>query len=355
MQQKVGIMHSIRIKTSYTPLRGKEEGGKSMNRKKIILLALPLAVIAFTVVLLNSGCSDKIAALNNQVGDHTGSIVWDGLERTYLIYIPSSYNKTKPMPLVIALHGGAGTSKGMVELTRGGFNTLADKEGFIVVYPDAIDKHWNDFRNDMLAVDVEDIDDVGFISALIDYLVETLNVDPKRVYVNGMSNGAMMTHRLALELSDKITAVATVAGNIPEDQSQSDIIPKRAIPVLIISGTDDPMMPWDGGYVVKQPKRGKVISVPETVNYWVNYNNCSQEPIITYEPDSDPNDGTRVRKEVYGNGTNGTEVILYAVEGGGHTWPGGSSHLRKIIIGKTSRDIDANEVIWDFFKAHAIK
>ena len=325
-----------------------------MNRKKIILLALPLAVIAFTVVLLNSGCSDKIAALNNQVGDHTGSIVWDGLERTYLIYIPSSYNKTKPMPLVIALHGGAGTSKGMVELTRGGFNTLADKEGFIVVYPDAIDKHWNDFRNDMLAVDVEDIDDVGFISALIDYLVETLNVDPKRVYVNGMSNGAMMTHRLALELSDKITAVATVAGNIPEDQSQSDIIPKRAIPVLIISGTDDPMMPWDGGYVVKQPKRGKVISVPETVKYWVNYNRCSPTPTITWGPDRYPQDGTRVRREVYSKDKNGTEVILYAVEGGGHTWPGGSSHLRKIIAGKTSKDINANEVIWDFFKKHAI-
>ena len=322
------------------------------NKKKIISLALLLVVIA---VLLNSGCLNRIATANDQVGVQEGSIVWDGLERSYLIHIPSSYNKTKLMPLVIALHGGGGTAKDMVKLTRGGFNTLADKEGFIVVYPDGINKHWNDSRNDMLATDVEEINDVGFISALIDYLVETLNVDPNNVYVIGMSNGAMMTYRLALELSNKITAVATVAGNIPEDQSQSDIIPKRAIPVLIISGTDDPMMPWDGGYVVKQPKRGKVISVPETVKYWVNYNRCSPTPTITWGPDRYPQDGTRVRREVYSKDKNGTEVILYAVEGGGHTWPGGSSHLRKIIAGKTSKDINANEVIWDFFKAHAIK
>ena len=321
------------------------------NKKKIISLALLLVVIA---VLLNSGCLNRIATANDQVGVQEGSIVWDGLERSYLIHIPSSYNKTKLMPLVIALHGGGGTAKDMVKLTRGGFNTLADKEGFIVVYPDGINKHWNDSRNDMLATDVEEINDVGFISALIDYLVETLNVDPNNVYVIGMSNGAMMTYRLALELSNKITAVATVAGNIPEDQSQSDIIPKRAIPVLIISGTDDPMMPWDGGYVVKQPKRGKVISVPETVKYWVNYNRCSPTPTITWGPDRYPQDGTRVRREVYSKDKNGTEVILYAVEGGGHTWPGGSSHLRKIIAGKTSKDINANEVIWDFFKKHAI-
>jgi len=108
----------------------------------------------------------------------------------------------------------------------------------------------------MLATDVEEIDDVGFISALIDYLVKTLNVDPNNFYVTGMSNGAMMTHRLALELTDKITAVATVAGNIPEDQLQSGT-PKRAIPVLIISGTDDPMMPWDGGYVLEKPELTK--------------------------------------------------------------------------------------------------
>ena len=322
------------------------------KRKKMIL---PVLLLAVMMLLLFWDCLNARVSQDEQLGNHRGSIIWDGLERTYLLHIPPSWNKTNPMPLLIALHGGGGTSEGMMEVTtNGGFNTLSDKEGFIVAYPDATDKHWNDFRNDMLAADVEEIDDVGFISALIDHLVETLNVDPNHVYVTGMSNGAMMTHRLALELSDKITAVATVAGNIPEDQSQSDIIPKRAIPVLIISGTDDPMMPWDGGYVVKQPKRGKVISVPETVKYWVNYNRCSPTPTITWGPDRYPQDGTRVRREVYSKDKNGTEVILYAVEGGGHTWPGGSSHLRKIIAGKTSKDINANEVIWDFFKKHAI-
>jgi polyhydroxybutyrate depolymerase len=288
-------------------------------------------------------------------GDYTDSTVWDGLERTYLLHVPSSYDKNKSMPLVIALHGGGGTAEGMMKtITLGGFNTLADKEGFIVVYPNGVEGHWNDYRNDMLAKDVENVDDVGFISALIDHLVKTLNVDPNRVYVTGMSNGAMMTHRLALELTDKIAAVATVAGNIPEDQLKAGI-PKRAIPVLIISGTDDPIMPWNGGYVLREPKRGKVISVPETVKYWVNNNKCSSKPEISYEPDLDPDDGTRVRKEVYGNGANGTEVILYAVEGGGHTWPGGSSELPESVVGKISRDINANEIIWNFFKKYSRK
>lgn len=319
-----------------------------IKQKQTILPTLLL----FTSVLLIVGCLNGNG--NASKTDYTDSIMFGGLKRTYLIHIPPSHDKTKSMPLVIALHGGDGTSERMVAHTRGGFNTLADKEGFIVVYPDAIDKHWNDFRNDMLA-GVEEIDDLGFISTLINHLVETLNVDPNRVYVTGMSNGAMMTHRLALELSEKITAVATVAGNIPEDQSQSGIVPKRATPVLIISGIDDPLMPWDGGYVAKQPRRGKVISVLETIKYWVNYNRCSPAPTITWEPDRDPQDGTRVRREVYSEGRDGTEVILYAIEGGGHTWPSGYPFLPERIIGKTSKDIDANEVIWNFFKKHAIK
>lgn len=317
-----------------------------MSRKnKLFLIVLLVAVVG--VILLT-------ASKNGHAGNRTEEIICDGLDRTYIIHIPFSHNKRKSVPLLIVLHGGGGTSKGMVELTRGGFNTLADKKGFIVVYPDGINKHWNDSRNDILAADVEKIDDVGFISTLIDYLVKTLNVDPNNVYVTGMSNGAMMTHRLALELADKITAVATIAGNIPEDQLQSGT-PKRAIPVLIISGTDDPMMPWDGGYVLGQSKRGKVISVPETVTYWVNHSQCSPTPTITWEPDRDRQDGTLVRRKVYSGGKNGTEVILYAIEGGGHTWPGGQPYLPKRIIGKTSKDIDANEVIWNFFKKHSDK
>jgi len=126
------------------------------------------------------------------------------------------------LPLVIVLHGGGGTGEDQVKLTEGGLNTLADKEGFIVVYPDGFDKHWNDGRSGEetgYRTQEENIDDVGFISSLISYFIKELNIDPKRVYVTGMSNGAMMSYRLACELTEKIAAVAPVAGNMPQNLS----------------------------------------------------------------------------------------------------------------------------------------
>lgn len=340
-------------------------------KNKIIFLAIFLIFIFANFVYAGTtsyGIWQKVIGLtgkyiniskitsNNQADKTTSenSIIFGGLERTYLIHIPYSYDKKKSVPLVIMLHGGEGDAESMVNITKGGFNSLSDKEGFIVVYPNGIKKHWNDFRNDTEFVEVEKTDDVGFISALIDHLVKTKNIDSKNVYVAGISNGGMMAHRLALELVDKITAVATIAGNIPEDQLQSAIILKKAIPVLIISGTGDPIMPWGGGYVNKQQKRGKVISVFKTLKYWVNHSQYSSTPTITWEPNIDLRDGTRVQKEVYKNGKNETEVILYTIEGGGHTWPGGYQYLPEKIIGKTSKDIDANEVIWNFFKKHRI-
>lgn len=324
-----------------------------MNRKNIVLPALLLAVMAF---LLISVCLNSIYALSNQVGDHTGSIVWDGLERTYLVHIPPSYDKDKTLPLVIVLHGGGGTGEDQVKLTKGGLNTLADKEGFIVVYPDGFDKHWNDGRSGEetgYRTQEENIDDVGFISSLISYFIKELNIDPKRVYVTGMSNGAMMSYRLACELTEKIAAVAPVAGNMPQNLSLT-CSPSIPISVLAINGVNDPIMPWEGGDITGTfgvNKQGKVLSVSETVMFWVNHNYCSPQPLTSYEPDKDPQDGTRVYKEVYDGCEDGTEAILYAIEGGGHAWPGGLQYP-EIVVGKASQDIDANEVIWNFFKRH---
>jgi len=245
----------------------------------------------------------------------------------------------------------------MVKLTLGGFDKLSDKEGFVVVYPDGIGKNWNDGRSGEetgYRAHKENIDDVGFISALIDALIKKLDIDPKRVYVTGMSNGAIMSYRLACELTGKIASVAAVAGNIPQNLYPS-CSPSRPISVLAINNVNDPLLPWAGKDITGPfglKKLGKVLSTAETIRFWVNHNNCSLSPVITHEPDKDPKDGTRIRKEVYRNGKNETEVILYAIEGGGHTWPGGYQYLNERIIGKTSRDLDANEVIWDFFKKH---
>jgi polyhydroxybutyrate depolymerase len=291
--------------------------------------------------------------------DFTESITAGGLKRTYLIHIPPSYDLSKSVTLLIALHGGGGTGQNMVRLTRGGFDKISDAKGFIVVYPNGIEKHWNDGRSEEEAryrSHKENIDDVGFISALIDSLVKKRNIDPNRVYVTGMSNGATMSYRLACELSGKIAGIAPVAGNIPRNLILS-CFPTMPVSVLAINNVNDPLMPFAGGDVTGPyglKKLGKVLSAQESLKFWVNIDNCTAVPVISFEPDADPEDGTRIRKESYTNGKNGTEVILYVVEGGGHTWPGGYPYFSESVIGKTSSDMNAVEVIWDFFEKHSL-
>jgi polyhydroxybutyrate depolymerase len=320
-----------------------------MHRKSILLLLLYAILSVFS-------CQNAIAGRETMTGDSSASIVSDGLKRNYRIHIPPPYDKSRLLPLLIVLHGGGGTGEGMVKLTRGGFDKLADKEGFVVVYPDGIEKHWNDGReNASYRAHREKIDDVGFITALIDHLKERYNIDVRRIYATGISNGAMMSFRLGCELSEKITAIAPVAGSMPENLP-ARCLPLKPIPVLMISNTDDRLVPWQGGDIRFGRKTfGRTLSVPDTVKYWVHHNQCSSLPIISTEADRDQKDGTRVTKEVYSQCRESSEVILYSIEGGGHTWPGGHQYLPEWIIGKTSNDLDANEVIWDFFKRHMKK
>jgi polyhydroxybutyrate depolymerase len=293
-------------------------------------------------------------------GDASGvsvskKLLHNGLKRTYRIYIPPVFSKAKSMPMVIALHGGGGTGERMEDLTLEKFNRLADKEGFFVVYPDGIERHWNDGRKEVkYSAHKKNIDDVGFISALIDSLAKEFNIDTKRVYVTGMSNGAMMSHRLGCELSDKIAAIAPVAGSLPK--AISDLKPSRPVPTLIINNTKDPMIAWEGGDAhFRRLKCGKVLSTESTVKFWTRNNKCLSKPVITKLPDIVPEDGTRLLLELYSPSKDGAEVVLYVVEGGGHTWPSGYQYLGEWIIGKTSKDIDACKVIWDFFQRNKLQ
>jgi polyhydroxybutyrate depolymerase len=310
---------------------------------------------AFTKVLVGINLI-SVPALAGK--DLRTSFMHDSLKRTFNIHIPSSFDKSVQLPLVIALHGRGANGVSMVILTHKGFNKMADKDGFIMVYPDGIELNWNDGRMDEEANDRahrENIDDVGFISALIDSMIKDYNINPKRVYVTGISNGAIMSYRLACELSDKITAIAPVDGNIPI-LLFPECSPSRPVSVLAINNTDDPLVPFQGGEIygkLHRIKLGKVLSVDESIGFWVNRNRCSITPVVDEEPDRDPKDGTRVTRVQYINDFDGTEVILYAVDGGGHTWPGGVQYLPARVIGKTCRDFDANEVIWSFFKKHS--
>jgi polyhydroxybutyrate depolymerase len=289
----------------------------------------------------------------------TGALSFGGFQRTYRLYVPATLDRRRPTALVLVLHGGGGTGEAMEKLTRGGFNRLADRDGFVVVYPDGLERHWNDGRGvTAYRAHREHIDDVGFLAALIDHLARDLPVDRTRVYATGISNGGLMAFRLAREAATVITAIAPVAISM-SDQIVRMRSPARAVPVLMMPGTQDPLVPYGGGEIGRAltrggPGLGRVISVADTVRYWVEHNQCASPPAVGAEPDRDPLDGTRVRREIWGACRDGVEVALYAVEGGGHTWPGGVQYLPERIVGRTSRDIDANEVIWAFFRRFAL-
>jgi len=319
------------------------------SRGKIIILALFFTAIA---MLSLPACSNKAVT----TGLSSGSIIQDSLARTYLLYIPYSYDGTQSMPLVIVLHGGGGTAQGMIGLTQDGSNNLADEEGFVAVYPQGLEvagfeAGWNDGRDERFS----QTDDAGFISALIDYLEQTININHDRVYVTGISNGAHMSMCLARELSDRIAAVAPVAYAMPEKYASTPVS-TEPVSVLVMTGTEDPLTPWEGGETpdpTGERMLGSILSVPATMEVIAASDNCSSIPVVSWEPNAAPLDGTSVRVETFSQCTNGTEVILYAIVGGGHTWPGGWQYSSELIIGKTCRDIDACEVIWDFFQRHS--
>lgn len=317
-----------------------------MNKR--ILLSVTIFLLPVIWIVMSTSCSKQ--NVNPQPGkNESDSIIHNGLKRTYHIYVPSIHDSKHTAPLVLALHGGGGTGERMSRFT--GLNDLADRHGFIAVYPDAVEKHWNDGRGlTDYRSQRENIDDVGFISALIDTLTDRYKVDRKRIYMTGASNGAMMSFRLACELTDKITAIAPVIGALGENISKQ-CAPSRSIPVLIIGGTGDPLVPWNGGDVhLFRRKLGKVLSFGDTTDFWVSHNGCSQDPAVSWLPDLDPEDGTRIRKKIYRQCHQGVEVILYEIQGGGHTWPGGPQYLPEWVIGITSRDMDGAEVIWGFFE-----
>ncbi|NJE00926.1 PHB depolymerase family esterase [Thermococcus sp. JdF3] len=318
------------------------------HKREIILLA-----VLILLLLASLSYNRVLRKTRLYPGDVRGSIVVDGLERTFILHLPANFSEDEHLPLIIALHGGGGTGFDMERLTRGGFNELADRDRFVVVYPDGIERHWNDGRNlSRYRAQRENIDDVAFILALIDFFVNEYGVNRSRVYITGMSNGGLMAYRLACEIPERLAAVAVVGVSMSENL-YGNCSSATPLPILIILGTDDPIVPWNGGKLHFGPvELGEAVSIGETVEYWAARNGCTVRHGREYLPDADPEDGTRVWVERYSNCTDGAEVVLYGVEGGGHTWPGGYQYLPRIIIGRTSRDMDASEIIWEFFKAH---
>lgn len=270
--------------------------------------------------------------------DHTISV--DGLERQYLVHLPAGYSPTWPMPVVLNFHGGGGNAEWQQRET--GMNATADTGGFVVVYPQGTSGPfglgtWNAGSCCGLAMR-RNVDDVKFTAALLDDLASKHPVDKRRIFATGMSNGAMLVYRLACELSDRIAAVAPVAGALLD---AGHCEPRRPIPVLHFHGTADKLVPFEGGYG-KIGSSGEFRSVVETISKFVQFNECSKEPEKAY----DKGDATC---QSFRSCKNSADVNLCTIDGGGHTWPGAKPNDKR---GKTSYNISANDAMWDFFRSH---
>ena len=269
-----------------------------------------------------------------------------GLRRTYSVYAPEGAKGA--LPAVFVLHGGKGGGAQIRKHTGRRFERLADEKGLLVVYPDGEGRHWNDGRGQPGA---KAVDDVSFLGALAESLVRSGAADPGRLYAVGISNGGFMAHALACLDSGRWAAVSAVAASMGEELSVK-CRPSRPVSVLMVNGTEDRLVPWGGREVRFLWKRmGRKLTVPETFARWAELDGCSGDPERSELPDA-AEDGTRWSLEARRSCRGGSEVLLYKVAGGGHTWPNGTVYLKRI-VGATSRDVDFEGLAVDFFLRHA--
>lgn len=325
------------------------------NKSKMIFKSHYFKITAFIICLISFSCYFK----NYAAADfEKKTIRYDGKTREYFIYVPSSYNGKEHAPLLMVFHGGGGKAENFARFT--GFDNLSEKYGFISVYPEGIEGHWNDGReSEKFKAQDKEIDDIAFVIVLLEKLQSSYNIDKNQIFATGMSNGGVFCQRLAAEQPQHFAAVASVTAQIAEPLSKR-FNPQEPISVLIMNGTRDPLMPYSGGEVKdpdffpllsrfrQKPSRGRVLSTDETIRLWLKHDQIATPPITDEMPDLD-NDKVTVERKEWKNRDKGVSVVLYKINGGGHTWPGGKQYLPEKIIGKTCMDIQASEVIWDFF------
>ncbi len=257
----------------------------------------------------------------------------DGLQREYLIYVPNSYNISKTCPLVLNLHGYG--SNANQQSIYADFRTLAERDTFIIVCPNGTNdlsgsRHWNADNGTI-------VDDIGFLSNLIDYLLSQYNIDASKVYSTGMSNGGFMSYKLACDLSNKIAKIASVTGSMNLVQ-YNNCFPGTDIPIMQIHGTSDLTVPYNGSTFS--------VSINDLIAFWINNNQCNTTAEIYNFPNTNTSDNSSASRYIYYKGTE-ESVILIKVEGGGHTWPGS---IDVPAFGNTCKDFNASEEIWEFFK-----
>jgi len=308
------------------------QGPATLRSFLAVVLAALLALAACPTCAADAKARDTLYSLRH-----------DGRARTYLVHLPPAYDRAKSWPVVLVFHGGGGHGEQMARMT--GFSGKADREGFIAVYPNGSGRWQNRFltwnAGNCCAWAYENrIDDVGFIRALIGQLKKDYAVDEKRVFATGISNGGMMSYRLACELSDRIAAIGPVAG-----AQNVDCRPAQPISVIILHGTADLHVLYNGGAPlrmvdVRNPRVDRPVSA--AVDFWVKRNRCADPPAKERKG--------KVVVERYGHCDADTAVTLYTLLYEGHTWPGGTKWA--VWADEPSREVTATDVIWEFFRSH---
>jgi polyhydroxybutyrate depolymerase len=302
------------------------------NQKRFLTVAA-IAVVAYSAGVYLLGLRGPYDAFGLPAGTESKTLEFGGRTRTYLIHPPKGYDGKTSLPLVLVLHGAVQGAANVESMS--GMSAKADKENFLVAYPNGTSRSgltptWNAGACCGYAM-TNKVDDVGFLRALIGRLEHDYTVDRKRIFVTGISNGGMMSYRLACELADRIAAIAPVEGAL-----DIECRPSEPVSVLIFHGTADLLVPYKGGRTPFQigPKRTDT-SVSSTVAFWVEQDGCSTTP--KHEETS------QLRVDTYSGCKDGAGVALYTIPGGHHMWPGTRlSH----------NDVPATDIMWSFFAAH---
>ncbi len=327
---------------------------RSLNSKKISLYALIICMFASLNTLAEfgdlrerwRGKQEENQQTNQalKAGDYTFTLKHQDIKRMYMVHVPKSYQAAKPMPMVLSLHGGGGNMRYQATDEYYGIISKSESAGFIAVFPNGYSRFakgglatWNAGICCGKARD-KNIDDVGFIKSVVNDMKARANVDANRIYANGMSNGGMMSYRLACEMADTFTAIAAVAGT----DGTAQCAPSKPVSVLHIHAIDDERVLFHGGSGSDSNTHADFESVPNTVAKWVKLNGCSASPERVLQVSG-------AYCDIYKQCQNGAQVKICITETGGHSWPGG----KKVRGNKTgSTAINATDLIWDFYEAN---
>lgn len=310
------------------------------TKHKLLAVLSALFLTALACARTNSPAS-TLAPSSLPPGESTRTLTHDGLERSYILYAPTSVNWNQPVPLVLVFHGGTGNAESAIRMSE--FNKIADDNGFIVAYPNGAGRledkllTWNGGTCCGYA-QKNNVDDIGFIRALIAKLQTDVSIDSKRIYATGMSNGGIMSYRLACEASDLFAAIAPVSGTL----NFSPCNPAENVSVIDFHGTADQHIPYEGGFGSESLVDVDFMSVQDSIGFWVSFNECNSQPQTNSE--------NTLQHDLWNGCTNHSSVELYTIIDGGHAWPGGDSGWPG---SDQPTDVSsASELMWEFFAAH---